>query len=71
MNTDGTLTCSEGMQSDGANGCEPEGGAQKVGLLSDLNNGIYDKLDISTGDFAGLYKMEKGLGKATIQSILY
>ena len=61
MNADGSLTCSEGMQDDGSGGCEPLGGAKKAELVSDIENGFYEELNLS-GDFAGVYKMTQGLG---------
>ena len=62
VNEDGTLTCSSGMVSDGNGGCEPEGGAEKADLVSDIENGLYDKLELDEGDFAGVYHMKQGLG---------
>lgn len=61
VNDDGSLTCSAGMVSDGNGGCEVEGGAEKADLLSDIENGVYETLQLG-GEFEGLYKMQNGLG---------
>ena len=67
MNEDGTLTCSTGMVSDGNGGCEPEGGAEKAELISDIENGMFDKLTLE-GEFEGTYQMQNGLGKKISQA---
>ena len=67
INEDGTLTCSAGMVSDGNGGCEPEGGVEKAELISDIENGMFDKLTLE-GEFEGTYQMQNGLGKKISQA---
>ena len=55
------MTCSKGMQDDGNGGCEPEGGAETAELVSDIENGFYEEINVDTGDFVGVYKKAKGL----------